>query len=35
MYNFQCAGLAMLDMKVLIHPCYKVILESTFDELVE
>jgi hypothetical protein len=35
MYYFNGSILAILDMKILIHPRHQMILKGTFDELVE
>ena len=35
MYYFKRSSLTILDMKVVIYPCYEVVLEGTFDELMK
>ena len=35
MNYFKRLSFTILDMKVVVYPCYQVILKGTFDELVK
>jgi hypothetical protein len=35
MYYLKRSSLTILEMKVVVYPCYEVVLKGTFDDLMK